>query len=352
MTPTTPLSGDRVDPGALLPGDWLSAHIYYAYDRTPLLTRCVGPLIARLREEELISGHFFVRHWLEGSHLRLRLRPEDGRAGEVRQLLEAEVTGFLDREPSVYDPGRDLSQEQYRERFLLEFSAEQWARRYGEDGRMPQHEYNTLGYFEYAPEVGRYGGARGLELAERHAEHSSDLAFDVLAAENVHVRSVLLGLGSQVMLATAYAFMGDHQRTAGFFGEYLASWEGMFGTEYERYERAYQQMAESLRARVRTIHGAVAEGGAGAGPAFVPGWASRCADLRKDLADAADRGLLDSPETGDPVPGSSGASWERALSYLARSHLHMTNNRLGISVSAENYLSFVLRRAITDCFLT
>jgi thiopeptide-type bacteriocin biosynthesis protein len=350
VTGTTPLNCERRPPSELKPGDWLSAHIYYAYDRTPLLTQCVGQLIAKLRADDLISGYFFVRHWLEGSHLRLRIRPDFDRLPEVCELVEAEVRGFLDREPSVYLPERDLSDEQYKQRFLLEFSPEQWTQRYGADGRMPRNEYNTLDYFEYAPEVERYGGPRGLELAEWHAERSSDIVVKLLGTNNVHVRSVLLGLATQLMLAMTCAFMDSPERIARFFADYLKSWEGMFGSEHERYEQAYQEMSTRLRSRVQLVHAAVSGGQPGDLPEPVREWARHSAELREHLARAADGGLLRCPATGQAVRSSTGEDWDNALSHLVRSYVHMTNNRLGVSVASENYLSYVLRRAITDLF--
>lgn len=346
----TPLNCERRSPDDLGPGEWLAVHIFYAGDRAPLLTRCVGPLIEKLRADDAISGYFFVRHWLEGSHLRLRIRPRVERLDTVREIVGNDVRTFLEREPSVYDPERDFDDELYKLRFLNEFSEEQWAERYGSDARMPRNENDTFDYFEYIPELERYGGPRGVELAEWHAEHSSDLVIRLLETNNVHVRTVLLGLSTQLMLTTAFAFTGDAERTARLFASYLAGWERMFGSEYERYERAYQEMSGNLGSRVQRIHAAVTDGRFDGLPEFVREWFDHCTRMRELLAEAAGAGSLRHPETGQPLSSLADNDGESALSSLVRSYMHLANNRLGVTVSSENYLSYVLKRAIEDRF--
>ena len=346
----TPLNCERRSPDELAPGEWLAVHIFYVADRGPLLTRCVRPLLDTLNGEGLISGHFFVRHWLEGTHLRLRIRPRAGCVDRVREIVDQDVRAFLEREPSVYDPERDFDDDLYKLRFLNEFSQEQWTERYGSGSQMPRNDNDTFDYFEYVPETERYGGPRGVELAEWHAEHSSDLVIRLLDSHNVGVRTVLLGLGIQSMLTMAYAFTDDPRHAARLFAAYSAGWERMFGSEYPRYEQAYQEMADKLGARVRRIHLAVSEESFGGLPEFVREWFEHCTDMRARLAKAADDGSLFHPDTGKPLSSLADGGDETASTSLVLSYMHLMNNRMGITVSTENYLSYVLRRAIEDQF--
>lgn len=347
----TPLNCERRSPDELEPGDWLSVHIFYAADRGPLLSRCVRPLVERLRADELISGYFFMRHWLEGSHLRLRLMPRFDRLETVCDIVEHDVRSFLDQEPSVYDPERDFPDELYKERFLNEFTEEQWTERYGVGTTMPRHPNDTFGYFEYVPELTRYGGRHGVELAEWHAERSSDLVIDLLESDNAHVRTVRLGLAMQLMLTTALVFTGDPRHTADLFSTYLRSWKRMYGPEYERYEQGYRQMASTLAARVERIHEAVVGDRSDGVPEFVPAWTRQCAHMRQRLNEAAADGRLTHPATGETLTALTTADDTSALSSLVLSYLHLANNRLGITVSSENYLSYVLHRSLEEQFL-
>ena len=56
-------------------GDWLAFHIFYAANPRPMMVDCIRPLLAELTGDGLISGYFFINYWLEGPHVRLRLRP-------------------------------------------------------------------------------------------------------------------------------------------------------------------------------------------------------------------------------------------------------------------------------------
>ena len=55
--------------------EWLSFHVFYAANSNPILVEGVTPVIRRLRAEGLIERWFFIRYWLEGPHVRLRVHP-------------------------------------------------------------------------------------------------------------------------------------------------------------------------------------------------------------------------------------------------------------------------------------
>ncbi|WP_170134135.1 lantibiotic dehydratase C-terminal domain-containing protein [Murinocardiopsis flavida] len=343
-----PLNADPVDTATLREGDWLAAHIYYTGERTPILQHCTGPVVRDLRERGLISDWYFLRHWLEGKHLRLRVRPTSLAAlPQVQDALETAVAAFLTERPSVYEERFDIAEERYRERFLLEFSEEQWRARYGAAERMPRRENNTVEFMEYVPEARRYGGPEGVRIAEEHFVFSSDTVQELADTQNLHVRTVMLGALTQLMAVTALAFFDRPDRCAAFFDDYVRHWDSWFVGRHNDYEDAYARMSDSLRDRVRLLHGAVRDGGAHRLPGYVGAWLDHCVALRARLTGALERGELDFA-VGPLGPADA----EGVFATLLRSYLHLTANRLGASVDSEVYLSYVLGKALREELVT
>jgi hypothetical protein len=203
---------------------WISLHAFYAADSNPLLTECIGPLIARLRESALIERWFFIRYWLEGPHVRLRLLPSsDEVAAKVRLIARDHLEKFLDRRPSLWEPESEDPGGMFKSMFLAEYTEEEWNARYGEGGSMTFRPNNTVEEIAYEPEFGRYGGSQGIELAERHFERSSDAVIELLTRTNTHVRTVLLGLSVQMACVLAFTMLGSDEAVADFFQRYRLS---------------------------------------------------------------------------------------------------------------------------------
>lgn len=345
--PLTPLNADLRPPEALRPGDWLSAHVYYAGERDTLLADCVAPLYDRLHADGLVTSSHFLRHWLEGAHLRLRLKPVDGAVPAVREAVENAVGDFLRARPSVYEPATDLTDAQYKQRFLLEFSEAQWDARYGPGTtRMARRANNSLAYLEYLPELGRYGGPAGVELAEWQAGRSSGAVLELMRSANVHVGSVRLGIAAQMMVTLAFALLGDVERTVAFLERRNADWQAMFQERYGEYDAAYARMAPSLRGRVDELHEGVLRGDRDRLAGFVRRWAEHGEELRGRTDALAEAGLLHFPAADGGSASPAGP--ERARNELLAGFTHMTCNRLGVTVGNEDYLAYVLRRALLE----
>jgi thiopeptide-type bacteriocin biosynthesis protein len=327
--------------------DWIAVHIFYASSIDPLLVECVTPLVARLRDERLIDGYFFIRYWQEGTHVRLRVRPADpAHATRVRQLLEYAIGDFLRRRPALYDLDHTGMAHVWKDMYLREYTEEQWVAQYGEDGEMPFRPNNSFAYFDYEPEYGRYGGPAGMALAEWHFERSSDLALHLVATTNVHVRPILLGLGCQVSAAMCYVFLSDDDRVMTFLDRYRSFWEGSYtdGNNdgwHRKYDRSYERMRIPLRERLRRVR-AVARGETvDEATPWERQWIEHCRELRSRLLALAESGQLASEQvpTGDPFA---------TLQVLLSAYVHMTSNRLGVGILDESYLAYVMSRAVGE----
>ncbi|MFI9627132.1 lantibiotic dehydratase C-terminal domain-containing protein [Streptomyces sp. NPDC052042] len=368
--PTTPAEQTR------RAGTWQATHIFYAANPRPMLTQCVRPLIEELEADGLIDGYFFINYWLEGPHVRLRIKPATPDAeAEVRRRTEAAVDAFLTERPALYEVDSGFLNDFYNTLFDIEFPGAERGHYTDEQGRMRLRPNNSRSAEPYEPEYGKYGGPAGIELAEWHFRKSSDLVIDAFRTKNLHLRTVLLGTSAQLMMVMSAAFLPDCQELADYLDSYYEFWHRAFpGTGFigsEEYDRNYAAMAPGLAARfarVRTAVAAVADrAGEGFGtggrdgdgnadaegddaarlPGFLAGWADHCAELREKAVELTLNGdLVFRSWDGehDELVTDPAAS----LPLLLSPYMHMTNNRLHVTIRDEAYLSHVLGRALRE----
>ncbi|MEU5725453.1 thiopeptide-type bacteriocin biosynthesis protein [Micromonospora sp. NPDC047738] len=330
---------------------WLSVHVFYASNANPMLVEGVRPLVDELRAEGLISRYFFIKYWMEGPHVRLRVLPAPGvDPAVVRARVDEAIEAFLRRRPALYEVDSEGLGDLYKQMFLAEYGRQRWDEEYGPDGVMPMRANNSYHHIAYEREYGRYGGPAGIELAEWHFEHSSDVVLDLLATTNVHVRPVLLGLSAQLSMMMCAVFLADDRRIADFLDEYRRFWEVSYSEPSDEYhasfDTSYQRMDVALRGRLAQIR-AAARDGADVRPGGVEGrWSAHCRQLRDRVVAAVEQGdLVFQRGGGEPTPVRD---LDVALPILLSSYLHMTNNRLGVSILDEIYLSYVMRTALLD----
>lgn len=329
-----------------MPDEWLSVHAFYAANANPMLVDCVTPLVASLRERDLLARWFFVRYWLEGPHVRLRLLPRDpDRAGEVRDAAAEALAAFLRRRPALYEEDRDGSVELYKNLYLAEYGEASWNDRYGPDGAMPFRDNNTVHWLRYEREYDRYGGPAGIALAEWHFEQSSDLVLALLATTNVHVRTVLLGQAAQLTAGLCFSFLGSERAVAEFLRRYRQMWETSYqessDDQHAQFDRSYARMADRLRERLTHLRDCAWERPEARPTALERRWVAHGRELRDRVVALAGQGALTFRDgvVADP---------DTALAILLSSYVHMTNNRLGANILDEIYLSYVLARALDD----
>lgn len=334
------------------PGIWQATHIFYAANPQPLLLRCVRPLIASLREEGLLNGYFFINYWLEGPHVRLRLQPSSKSAEEeVRRRTDDAVEAFLKARPALYQVDSGFLNEFYNTLFDIEFPAADREDFRGPDGRMNLRANNSSFHMPYEPEYGKYGGSAGIALAEWHFAHSSDLVMDAMSTMNLHLRTVLLGTSAQLMMVMASVFLPDRNELADYLDSYYEFWQRAFpGTGFigsEEYARNYEKTAPDLGSRFTAVRTSLAAGQIDHLPAMLRSWAVHCRELRDRAAALSVKGELvfqswdgktEAPET-DP---------NAALRRLLSPYMHMTNNRLHVTIRDEAYLSHVLGRVLRE----
>ncbi|MFC0865166.1 lantibiotic dehydratase C-terminal domain-containing protein [Sphaerimonospora cavernae] len=331
---------------------WQATHIFYAANPRPLLLDCVRPLVAELEADGLLANYFFINYWLEGPHVRLRVKPSSPEAGpEVRRRTERAIDAFLAERPALYEVDAGFLNDFYNSLFEIEFPGSERDPYLDEQGRMNLRANNSRSAEPYEPEYGKYGGVAGIDLAEWHFRHSSDLVIDAFRTKNLHLRTVLLGTSAQLMMVMAATFLPDREELISYLDSYYEFWHRAFpGTGFigsTEYDRNYAQLAPELAARFTHIRAAVAAGEPDRLPTSLADWAVHCSQLRDRAQTLALAGELVfrswDGERDEQITDPS-----LALPRLLSPYMHMTNNRLHVTIRDEAYLSHVLGRCLRE----
>ncbi len=274
-----------------MPDDpWLSAHLFWDGPLDELLHRCVAPLVQYGQRRGWVRQFFFIRYAEGGPHVRLRLRAA---SAADRARLERLV-----------------------------------ARRFAAFGR-GRGGAGQLQLIPYAPETARYGGPRGLPLAEAFFEASSVAVLRWLRTQaGTPAASTRLAAALRLHAPFAQACWPAEEAAAGlrqFVADWLprapagepaaarpTEWLGLFAAQY-------QQQRPALRALLGQ-------------PRPPAGWLGAYARASEQLATQLARLKL-SPNNYNEVVASL---------------LHMTNNRLGVANHDEAFIAYLLAATLAD----
>lgn len=332
------------------PGRWLAIHVFYGGNARPMLVECVRPLVDELTDQGLLGGYFFINYWLEGPHVRLRLKPRTA-ADEpaVRAAAEAAIQRFLTVRPALYEMDAGYRGELYNALFALEYPQGKPPELVDPHGNMLMQPNNSFSYRAYEPEYGKYGGEAGVALAEWHFQYSSDLVIDAVRTMNLHLRPVGLGTAIQLMLVLAGTFLPERADLVELMDGYHQYWHRAFaGTDFVAnidYDRMFEGMAGDLDRRFAPILRALDHGEQHRLPGFLRGWAEHAGQLRERVCGLAESGQL-AFAYPEGAPAVVVTDPREALMRVLPQYLHMTNNRLYVTLRDEAYLSYLLGSAL------
>lgn len=315
---------------------WSSLHVWPQVPLDGFLADVIAPLVQGLRESGEIEQYFFIRYSEGGPHIRLRLLPAHG--------VDAEALA------------RRAENEVRRSRAVLTTAPGPSPPSAGSDELMIRH-------IPYDPEVERYGGEHALPLAEGHFQDSSDAILRVLGT-GARSYSQQIGMGVQLHVAFARAFgipLSGTVRLFGLlaeamlpriYGETRSSRSTATGSmEKERvirseFDRCFEEAHSRIVPQLVGVWRQASEPGADT-PAWLRAWvestrrfshALRALDVRREIT-YPDWWRSLNPELDNDDP-------EQRLLYLHSSYIHMTNNRLGISLYDEAYVAYLIHRSL------
>jgi Lantibiotic biosynthesis dehydratase C-term len=333
---------------------WLSAHIFYHDEQDSLLLDCLRPLVRQLEERELIDSFFFIRYWEGGPHIRLRLGGDSAvLEAEAKPLLDARVAEYLIAYPSMA-----LIQE---EEVKLQH-AQLYRREYGITGFTPLYPNNSVQYLAYTPEHNRYGGRRGVEIAESHFENSSRIAFRLLEQTRGKKR-LRQTVALRFALALALSMGVGRENLEAYFINYYHFWlyfnelseEAVSHSFRRSFEGQKQEVSSYIQRSLELMDDWPGQSSQG----ILYAWISDLQAAYRQLKELEASGQLSvemvnalRSGAGMPVMQPDTAAQGHAvhtdgvIDSIAGSYLHMFHNRLGISPIEEAYSAFLISQTL------
>ncbi|WP_270973568.1 lantibiotic dehydratase C-terminal domain-containing protein [Trueperella sp.] len=326
---------------------WRAYHIFYGGNPLIVLRECILPLAEDLQREGVIPDYFFINYWLEGSHVRLRLRVRPERVEELDARVLERVRQYLAASPS-YHPMAELADNNFYESlFAGEFTDADRPKYFDANGDPMFAENNSIEVREYEPEWLRYGGEVGMLISERQFVDSTQLMVRLMHLGNLGVRTILLGIASQISFITAVCLLQDADLVEDFFVAYHHRWADgydtnpAYGTEEGR--RQHQVTVENLRKKIVPRADAIRRGDVGDLPQILRDWVQVCLKVRFQIEQACEHSALrfEYDDGVRSVTKVDDAAWS-----LCHSYIHMTNNRMMVSVADEAFLAYQLVEAM------
>ncbi|MDG4816754.1 lantibiotic dehydratase C-terminal domain-containing protein [Micromonospora sp. WMMD956] len=308
---------------------WLSCHVFYHDDADRLLTELLLPMLAELRRRGLTQRQFYLRHWERGPHVRVRTRTLPAHRDQVRAEIERRVTEYLAEHPGATDTDQGRLATALHRLNELEHGV-------GTDV-LEAEPPNTLRWIEYRPELAKYGGPRGVAVAEDVFDTSTLLAGEVV--QRVGEGRARLGVAMQFLLLASRALGLTEAQRPVFFRHYHERWRsyvpdpaliGAWAHQYDAQRDTYRRMLGDL------------ERGRPLGRGLGRRWEDLIADAVGRLRPLVERREVWPAEVEPSAPPFV------ALAALVSQYLHTTNNRMNVRPQGECFVAYLAHRAATD----
>ncbi|GFN33122.1 thiopeptide-type bacteriocin biosynthesis protein [Paenibacillus xylaniclasticus] len=281
--------------------------------------------VMRMHEKGEILGWFYSRYSGGGAHLRLRLfRPTEF----AMKKLRAAADRMLRSMPIMNGEEEELTGGKVSPFILHEASV------------ALDYDFSPMVEFDYEPEFARYGGVAAMPISERLFQRSSETSA-VIISRTLDSRSKRMVTALCMMIVTASRFGVKKDELSSFFAAYADYWSVFLNAREARmqYDQQAIEEAETLSGRISMP---ALVGDETPEDDVVAVWSHMVSEASAQLEDLAQIGKLLVPYSGQPAMNED----ERleAIRSIAWSHIHMMNNRLGMTPSYEYYLARVAQR--------
>jgi thiopeptide-type bacteriocin biosynthesis protein len=217
---------------------------------------------------------------------------------------------------------------------------------------------------DYQPQIDRYGGPYGMEIAERQFGVSSTIVLDLISnryADNGFNRGFDKNLGIQLALATVASFGLSSQDALEFFSgiskgwlAFLVRWRFSNTGDHsliikrlqQAHRKSYATQKDVLDLLVNTVLQQLSKHEFRSNP-WLALWCLEHRKIYSELLKLLIDGkllLMNRPLTKEPIDDLSAARFK--LWPIIESYIHLTNNRLGIDVMDEPYLAYVITQTL------
>ncbi|AKP09249.1 Hypothetical protein Cp262_1600 [Corynebacterium pseudotuberculosis] len=325
---------------------WLAFHIFYGEDPSHLLRDCLLPFAHACVAEGLVRRFFHMNYWLEGAHVRLRLELSSP-ADRERVIYKAHhaIQPWIDAHPSSAPQLSLRNPEGYRRLFEHEYPMSRFSDYIDQDGLPRLQPDNCIRERYYEREYDRYGGPTGMSLSQDIFQASTLFVEKLLRSGVVEARTSRLATAALGMVCTAHTFLSSDESISIFWESYHRGWTSSFSIPTSYTSPAAQQKiaaeAQALSRAVTPFRDALHRYPDGSSlPEPYATFTRHMASVVEKLHAAHAAQELD---FGDSV-AEAGHTWKENSTFLLRSYVHMTNNRMSVNISDESYLAYLLQK--------
>ncbi|MGD8778118.1 MAG: thiopeptide-type bacteriocin biosynthesis protein [Ignavibacteria bacterium] len=313
---------------------WESIHIFfkgdiYSYECDKIILELASPFIKTCFENKWIERYFFIRYSELGTHIRLRFfgKPENLN-GEFKRCCNEFVINNLPEE-------------------LIEFPIKKTLLN---KDQKPEKESTPYLWIPYEPEVDRYGGEEAVKAAEDFFFYSSNTVIELLNKIKEGDKSSRLGFGLILFVVTIYSFFKELGNAKSFLKSYSEGYlkvrareESEFKSWQDSFDKGFEKQSSKLIKYVSTIWEAL-ETDSELGDPFDK-FTSHCLEIKSAIKKLAGENKI--IRYSKHINGVN-----NTLNNIVPSYIHMTNNRLGVSIPEESYLAHIILLAFNNSLIT
>lgn len=325
---------------------WLAAHLYYNEPWEAMLTNALEPYVSSVMRAGVADQYFFIRYWERGPHIRLRFKAGPAVIEQLFRpnLVEHFENYFEDKPSKRTNPDYPLN-------FPDEFK---W------------YPNNSVQFFNYKPEVERYGGLVGVQIAEEHFQISSDIVLKSIKEKGFKwIYDDALGAAIKLHLSFIHTMGLDLKSAVAFFKMLFYNWlpralqldaNGLSKEACHKKTReiidSFSRAYEAQKTALLPFHKSLWEGLEAKSEfdeAHLNIWVLKNSIISAKLNSALRSKQLVPKKLTFKLPAEVAqliSDEQEMLWNFYADYIHMTNNRLGILNEDEGYLGFLIMQSL------
>lgn len=285
------------------PEKWL---FYSLYPGNPLfldnvVLDIITPLMNQLKEDDYTSW-FFIRYWdQEGPHIRFRILPkDDSTSNKIRNYIETNSKIKI----STYS-----NETVYYRKPLIPIPT-------------MTNTSTLVRQQTYIPEYGKYGGVKGIDIAEKLFHYSSEMVLQAIQKEREEELFSRSYLSIFLMEKLAKSVLKKQKKINRFLSDYFHYWTGGDSQEGGNFRK---KISVAVDKRINSIDNK---------------WTKMENEFEKiNFVNLHVKQFIDAIKCAKQ--SNEVMTTEEDLFFH---YMHMMNNRLGISTSEEAYISHIIYR--------
>ncbi|CAN5762950.1 thiopeptide-type bacteriocin biosynthesis protein [soil metagenome] len=327
---------------------WISCHLFYSHDKLDfILKKGVQPLVILLKNKGLIEKFFFIRYRKFGPHIRLRLKLHypDNR-DSVKQEIKVYFKNFFKEYPSYRPIPKNVA-----------------------NGKYFWYPNNSLQFIDYTQEIDRYGGKKGVLIAEDHFEYSSEIILYLLKEDAPKSYEQTISASLLINLSFSFGIGLDKVQAAQFFKLLYNLWmplsfrmEGGFEVDNdlkkklsERNIALFSESFEKERNKLLIIKEwwSKFQNNFELLPPKIQKWINDCGNINKKYKSTILNKDIKIPKrfkhevsehfSTEEIKGLDFNFW-----YIYQSLIHMNNNRTGLRNRDEPYVNYLIHMSLKN----